>query len=58
MSKLDGEEGEIRMLLEKEVSKASIAKIMGVSSTNLRHFIRTRKLDATVSKGETRGRRP
>ena len=44
-SKLDGKEGEIRMLLEKEVSKASIAKIVGVSSTNLRHFIRTRKLD-------------
>src|SRR5438093_9534631 len=44
-SKLDGKEGEIRMLLEKKVSKASIAKIVGVSSTNLRHFIRTRKLD-------------
>src|ERR1700676_1601498 len=44
-SKLDGKEEEIRMLLEKTVSKASIAKIVGVSSTNLRHFIRTRKLD-------------
>ena len=44
-SKLDGKEEEIRMLLEKEVSKASIAKIVGVSSTNLHHFIRTRKLD-------------
>src|SRR5215210_5296677 len=43
-SKLDAKEGEIRMLLEKEVSKASTAKIVGVSSTNLRHFIRTRKL--------------
>jgi DNA invertase Pin-like site-specific DNA recombinase len=50
-SKLDGKEGEIRMLLEKQVSKASIAKITGVSSTNLRHFIRTRKLDPKVSKG-------
>lgn len=50
-SKLDGKEGEIRMLLEKRVSKASIAKITGVSSTNLRHFIRTRKLDSKVSKG-------
>ena len=29
-SKLDGKEGEIRMLLEKQVSKASIAKIVGV----------------------------
>jgi DNA invertase Pin-like site-specific DNA recombinase len=57
-SKLDGKEGEIRMLLEKEVSKASIAKIMGVSSTNLRHFIRTRKLNAKGSEGKARGRRP
>ena len=58
-SKLDGKEGEIRMLLEKEVSKASIAKIMGVSSTNLRHFIRTRKLAPEASKGieEPGGRR-
>ncbi len=55
-SKLDGKEGEIRMLLEKEVSKASIAKIMGVSSTNLRHFIRTRKLTLEISKGETKSR--
>src|SRR3954451_7788909 len=54
-SQLDGKEGEIRMLLEKEVSKASIAKIVGVSTTNLRHFIRTRKLNMKASKGETRG---
>jgi DNA invertase Pin-like site-specific DNA recombinase len=57
-SKLDGKEGEIRMLLEKEVSKASIAKIVGVSSTNLRHFIRTRKLNAKGTEGKARGRRP
>jgi hypothetical protein len=57
-SKLDGKEGEIRMLVEKEVSKASIAKIMGVSSTNLRHFIRTRKLDPKVPGIQVRGRRP
>ncbi len=57
-SKLDGKEGEVRMLLEKEVSKASIAKIMGVSSTNLRHFIRTRKLNAKGSEGKARGSRP
>ena len=50
-SKLDGQEGEIRMLLEKEVSKASIAKILGVSPTNLRHFIRTRNLTPETSKG-------
>jgi len=55
-SKLDGKEGEIRMLLEKEVSKASIAKIVGVSSTNLRHFIRTRKLASEASKGHGRQR--
>jgi DNA invertase Pin-like site-specific DNA recombinase len=57
-SKLEGKEGEIRMLLEKEVSKASIAKIVGVSSTNLRHYIRTRKLNAKGSEGKARGRRP
>ena len=57
-SKLNGKEEEIRMLLEKQVSKASIAKIVGVSSTNLRHFIRTRKLNAKASKGEVRGRHP
>ena len=56
-SKLDGKEGEIRMLLEKEVSKASIAKILGVSSTNLRHFIRTRKLDPKAPEIQVRGRR-
>ena len=43
-SKLDGKEEEIRLLLRKEVGIASIAKIMGVSRTTLRHFIRTRKL--------------
>ena len=57
-SKLDGKEGEIRMLLEKEVSKASIAKILGVSATNLRHFMRTRKLTLETSKrgSKSRGR--
>ena len=61
-SKLDGQEGEIRMLLEKQVSKASIAKILGVSVTNLRHFIRTRKLAPETPKGTSksraRGQRP
>ena len=57
-SKLDGKEEEIRMLLEKTVSKASIAKIVGVSRTALHHFIRTRKLDAKASKGKTREHRP
>jgi DNA invertase Pin-like site-specific DNA recombinase len=55
-SKLDGKEGEIRMLLEKQVSKASIAKIMGVSSTNLRHFIQTRKLTPETSNGGSKSR--
>ena len=54
-SKLDGKEEEIRMLLEKEVSKASIAKIVGVSRTALHHFIRTRKLDPKASKGQNAG---
>ena len=57
-SKLDGKEGEIRMLLGKEVSKASIAKIVGISRTALHHFIRTRQLDPKVSKGRTQRRRP
>jgi DNA invertase Pin-like site-specific DNA recombinase len=57
-SKLDGKEEEIRLLLEKTVSKASIAKIVGVSRTALHHFIRTRELNPTASKGRTRGHRP
>jgi DNA invertase Pin-like site-specific DNA recombinase len=47
-SKLDGKEAEIRLLLEKQVSKASIAKIVEVSRTALLYFIRTRKLDPTA----------
>ena len=43
-SKLDGKEEDIRLLLKKEVGITSIAKIMGVSRTALRHFLRTRKL--------------
>jgi len=43
-SKLDGKDSEIRLLLEKDVGTTSIAKIMGVSRTALRHFIRTRRL--------------
>lgn len=43
-SKLDGKEEEIRLLLSKGVSKASIAKIQDVSRTALYHFIQTRKL--------------
>ena len=57
-SRLDGKEGEIRMLLEKEVSRRSIAKIVGVSSTNLRHFIRTRQLEPKASESRVRGRHP
>ena len=44
-SKLDGKEIEIQTLLDKKVSKASIAKIMGISRTALYNFIRTRGLD-------------
>jgi DNA invertase Pin-like site-specific DNA recombinase len=55
-SRLDGKEEEIRMLLGKRVSKASIAKIMDVSPTALRHFIRTRKLDSTASRDRGQGR--
>jgi CubicO group peptidase (beta-lactamase class C family) len=57
-SKLDGKEDEVRMLLGKQVSKASIAKIVDVSPTALRHFIRTRRLDSESSKSLKRGHRP
>lgn len=57
-SKLDGMEDEIRMLLEKDVSKASIAKIVGISRTALYHFIQTRRLVPKTSRGQTRSRRP
>jgi len=43
-SKLDGKQDEIQSLLRKNVSKASIARIMDVSQTTLHHFIKTRKL--------------
>jgi DNA invertase Pin-like site-specific DNA recombinase len=57
-SKLDGKEGEIRKLLEKEVSRRSLAKIMDVSPTNLRSFIRTRKLAPEAPKRTSRSRAP
>jgi len=43
-SKLDGKEEDIQLLLKKGVSLSSIAKVMEVSRTTLRHFIRTRQL--------------
>ena len=43
-SKLDGKEEDIRMLLGKDVSKASIAKILDVSRSALYHFVETRKI--------------
>ena len=43
-STLGGKEEDIRMLLGKEVSKASIAKILDVSRSALYHFIETRKI--------------
>jgi hypothetical protein len=42
---------------EKEISRASVAKIVGVSLTALRHFIQTRKLDPKTSNGRERRRR-
>ncbi|MCP4234644.1 MAG: recombinase family protein [Aestuariibacter sp.] len=47
-SKLDGKEEEIRVLLEKEVSKTSIAKIFDISRTALYSFIESRRLSAKV----------
>ena len=40
----DGKEQDIRALLGKDVSKASIAKILDVSRSALYHFIQTRKI--------------
>lgn len=58
-SKLDGKEHEIRLLLEKDVSKASIAKIVGASPTALRHFIKSRRLATKVSSnGRAQAGRP
>ena len=44
LSKLEGREQEIQMLLTKGVPNASIAKITDVSRNNLLHFIRARQL--------------
>ena len=41
-SKLDGRESEIQELLNKKVSRASIARIMDISNPALNHFIKTR----------------
>ena len=57
-SKLDGKQEEIRILLQKEVSKASIAKIVGVSKTALHHFINSRKLNPKASQPQSRTHRP
>ena len=43
-SKLDGKQEEIKTMVALRVSKASIAKIMGVDRTTLYHFIRSRRL--------------
>jgi len=43
-SMLDGKEKEIKILLDKKVSKASIAKIYGVSWAAADNFIRKRRL--------------
>ena len=47
-SKLDGKEQEIQLLLRKQVSKASIARIVEVSPTTLQHFIDTRQLQGRL----------
>ena len=43
-SKLGGNEGEIKKLLGLKVSKASIAKIMGVDRSTLCQFVQSREL--------------
>ena len=46
-SRLDGKEEEIRLLLQKRVSKSAIARILEVPDPTLRHFIKTRQLGET-----------
>jgi DNA invertase Pin-like site-specific DNA recombinase len=53
-SRLDGKEEEIRILLQKQVSKASIAKIVGVTRPTIHRFIETRRLDRGVSEHKVR----
>ena len=43
-SKLDSKTEEIQSLLEKNVSKSSIAKILDVTPQAMHYFIKTRKL--------------
>lgn len=53
-SRLDGKEEEIRILLQKQVSKASIAKIVGVTRPTIHRFIETRSLAQESAKGTIR----
>ncbi len=48
-SVLDGKEDDIRELLRKGVSIASIAKIFGLSWPCVNHFVKTRKLKPKLS---------
>jgi hypothetical protein len=43
-SRLDGKVEEIRLLLEKQASKARSAKIVGVTRPTISRFIKTRRL--------------
>lgn len=43
-SRLSGQEDYIQLLLEKKVSQTAIARILDVSPTTLRHFVKTRRL--------------
>jgi DNA invertase Pin-like site-specific DNA recombinase len=52
-SRMDGKEEEIRILLQKRVSKASIAKIFGVARPTIHHFIETRRLQEKDKKTKT-----
>lgn len=45
-SKLDGKEQEITGYIDKGISQASISKLLDISPTTLRAFIKSRKLDA------------
>ena len=49
-TRLTGREGEIKMLLEKRVSVAAIARIMGVHRSTMTNFIKSRRLRVGLPK--------
>lgn len=53
ISKLDPHEEEIKILLEKNVSKLSICKIFDIAPATLYNFIKSRKITSISSRSDT-----